>query len=198
MAALTIGKVLATMFKMYETAARSQQEKSSIVDQMSTYAMLLKDVPVDLLAKAVRKCMLTYTFLPKPNEILDACREIFYALNPDAKMKSWTEAWEEIQKKGVNSTPYHPAPAWSTPQIAKVVKAVGLIQLREVSSSELLILRAQMKAMYESVCEQCEQDAKNEYLLGTNPLGIIGIPTSTVKLLTEQGKLMLAAKEEVA
>lgn len=137
---------------------------------------MLKDIPPTLLEMAVYKVLGEWekTFLPPPAVIIKAAKSLAESKQPETRQKTWAEALEEIEKKML-STPWHKNPTWSTAEIAKAVNTIGWRNLQCTLEADMPTVRAQLRRLYEDACERTTEDARNAYLLGENPLGVLGI-----------------------
>lgn len=132
--------------------------------RMAIYIKLLRDIPVDVLEKACEKLMLENRFLPVPAEIVEASRSLIGTVDAKARFKSWDEAWDEIERK-MQSTPWGHTPEFSTPEIAAAVFNFGWNTLQQSLACDMPTIRAQIKKMYESVCERAKEQSNNKYIL---------------------------------
>ena len=132
--------------------------------RMAIYIKLLRDIPVDVLEKACEKLMLENRFLPVPAEIVEASRSLIGTVDAKARFKSWDEAWDEIERK-MQATPWGHTPEFSTPEIAAAVFNFGWNTLQQSLASDMPTIRAQIKKMYESVCERAKEQSNNKYIL---------------------------------
>ena len=82
---------------------------------------------------------------------------------------SWDEAWKEIVKE-MHDTFVYGKPKFSRPEIEKAVNAFGWQELCEVTIKELPIVRAQLRDMYNGICETSKKSKINAYVLGTASL----------------------------
>ena len=132
--------------------------------RMAIYIKILRDIPVEVLEKACEKLMLENKFLPVPAEIVEASRSLIGTVDAKARFKSWDEAWDEIERK-MQATPWGHIPIFSTPEIAAAVSNFGWNTLQQSLASDMPTIRAQMKKMYESVCERAKEQSNNSYVL---------------------------------
>ena len=132
--------------------------------RIAIYVKLLRDIPVEVLEKACEKLMLENRFLPVPAEIVEASRSLIGTVDAKARFKSWDEAWDEIERK-MQSTPWGHTPEFSTPEIAAAVFNFGWNTLQQSLASDMPTIRAQIKKMYESVCERAKEQSNNKYIL---------------------------------
>lgn len=132
--------------------------------RMAIYIKILRDIPVEVLEKACEKLMLENKFLPVPAEIVEASRSLIGTVDAKARFKSWDEAWDEIERK-MQSTPWGHTPEFSTPEIAAAVFNFGWNTLQQSLAADMPTIRAQIKKMYESVCERAKEQSNNKYIL---------------------------------
>lgn len=140
--------------------------KSSVgitTDTIRVYNLMLADIPVEILFKAVQKCVTTCKFLPSIAEVREAAKS-FVAEVEGSRIKGYEEAWDEVQRAVRQVGVYSPAPQWSTMEIAKVVRAIGWPELCTVESEDVNTMRAQFKAMYEAFCRRSKEEAENQGL----------------------------------
>lgn len=132
--------------------------------RMAIYIKVLRDIPVEVLEKACEKLMLENRFLPVPAEIVEASRSLIGTVDAKARFKSWDEAWDEIERK-MQSTPWGHTPEFSTPEIAAAVFNFGWNTLQQSLAADMPTIRAQIRKMYESVCERAKEQSNNQYIL---------------------------------
>lgn len=173
----SVAQIMMTLFASYGQEGNEQRYK--------VYCAMFRNVNIDLLALVVKRCLRRYKkFMPTIPEMLDEFEEVKGQMTGERKL-DWDEAWKEIQEKMGHDGPWR-TPKWSTPEIASVVKSIGWITLCETQNSELPVIRAQMKAMYEMACKRHESDELTQNLIsGTNGLETIG--NITKMLLAEKG-----------
>ena len=86
-----------------------------------------------------------------------------------ADILPWDEAWKEIEKE-MHDTFVYGKPQFSRPEIEKAVKAFGWQELCEVTIKELPVVRAQLRDMYNGICEQSRRSKINSYVMGNGVL----------------------------
>lgn len=167
--AQTMSQILASLFGTYNQADN--------IDRQELYARLLGHVPLPLLEKAVYKVMMEWQegWVPPPAVILKAAESIYATKYTDLKVKTWEEAWGEIDE-AMRATPWDKSPKWSTPQIAAAVNAYGWQSLQTALAADMPTIRAQIRRFYEDACSRIHGEAVNDYLLGNNPMGLLGVP----------------------
>ena len=169
---MTISESLTLLFGAYGRANDAQQ--------ISIYGEMLSDIPPMLLQMAVKKSVRECKFLPSIAEILEQCELLNGAVHEDARAKDWDEAWAEIQK-AMQATPWGKTPQFSTPEIAQAVNSFGWLPLQTSLAEDMPTVRAQMRRFYEDACSRSKSQAKNDYALGRNPAGILGIPKQKIE-----------------
>jgi len=161
-------QILATMFAAYDKADNDKQ--------LAAYAMMLKDIPVQVLMKACHKLMLESKFLPAISEVIQACRIITGEINPEARERTWAEAWEEIMEQ-VRICGTYDRPKWSTPEIAQAVKSYGYSDLCRLDRCDLQTASAQCRRFYEDACNRKHDKQINAFVLknisGSELIGLL-------------------------
>lgn len=182
---MTLSETLTLLFGAYGRANDAQQ--------IAIYHLMLADVPPTLLMLAVKKSIRECKFLPSVAELLGQCELLNDAVNEDLRVKDWDEAWGEIQRL-MQSTPWGKQPQFSRPEIAQAVNSFGWNELQRVLAADMPAVRAQMRRFYEDACARSKKQAKNEYALGKNPVGILGAskpkPRKKANELTSIGTVM--------
>lgn len=182
---MTLSETLTLLFGAYGRA--------NDVQQIAIYRLMLADVPPTLLMLAVKKSIRECKFLPSVAELLGQCELLNDAVNEDLRVKDWDEAWGEIQRL-MQSTPWGKQPQFSRPEIAQAVNSFGWNELQRVLAADMPAVRAQMRRFYEDACARSKKQAKNEYALGKNPVGILGAskpkPREKANELTSIGTVM--------
>lgn len=182
---MTLSETLTLLFGAYGRANDAQQ--------IAIYSSMLADVPPTLLMLAVKKSIRECKFLPSVAELLGQCELLNDAVNEDLRVKDWDEAWGEIQRL-MQSTPWGKQPQFSRPEIAQAVNSFGWNELQRVLAADMPAVRAQMRRFYEDACARSKKQAKNEYALGKNPVGILGAskpkPRKKANELTSIGTVM--------
>lgn len=147
------------------------------VDRMKIYVKTLSTMPEQLVEKAILKTITewTYSSVPPVAVVINNAKSLIGAVDETHRVKTWDEAWQEIER-AMYATPWGKTPKWSTPQIAAAVNAIGWNEIQTVETRNLNTMRAQVRQCYESACARMNDQAKNEYLIGKNPMGVLGIP----------------------
>lgn len=149
-------KIIVTLFGAYGQASDKNRQL--------IYIQCLKDIPEQLLGKACKKLLLESEFLPSIAKIVEASREIAGEIDETRRVKTWAEAWDEIEK-AMNRTPWEKTPIFSTPEIAKAVFSYGWNTLQQSLAADMPTVRAQIRRIYEDVCKRNLQQANSEYVL---------------------------------
>lgn len=160
-------KSVTTMFAAFDKA----DEKLRI----GIYVEMLKEFPADAIDMACKKAILESKFLPSIAELVANLKDLAGAINEEARVKTWEEAWGEIQS-AMYSTQWGKTPKWSTPEIASAVNAFGWHDLHTAEARDMATIRAQIRRFYDEACQRISNKARNEALLGNggNILGIGG------------------------
>lgn len=143
-------------------------------NRIKIYAQFLASFPPEVVDKAVQKTILNCKFLPTIAELTEAIKELMGTANESVRVKTWEEAWGEIQRK-MQSTPWGKDPEWSTPEIRAAVNAFGWHDLQSVLTVDMPTVRAQVRRFYEDACSRISNQSQNEALLGKggNILGLV-------------------------
>lgn len=165
----TIAQAIATLFGAFGEA--------SDINRQEIYARVLATLPPALVEKAVFKTIAEWKSpkLPPVGILMTNAESLNATANEKVRVKTWEEAWTEIEK-AMYDTPWGKVPKWSTPQIKAAVDAFGWNNLQTSLSSDMATNRAQVRRFYEDACSRISNQARNEFLLGKNPAGILGIP----------------------
>lgn len=137
-------------------------------DMITAYVTATKDIHVDVLEKTCKKLMVECESRPVPATILQAAQNFVSEIN-GADILPWDEAWKEIEKE-MHDTFVYGKPLFSRPEIEKAVKAFGWQELCEVTIKDLPIVRAQLRDMYNGICEQSRRSKINSYVMGDGVL----------------------------
>ncbi len=174
-------QILATMFTAYDKAGNEKQ--------LAAYAMVLQDIPDQLLMKACHKLMLENKFLPAISEIVQACRSLVGETDESKRERTWAEAWKEIMNQ-VRKCGTWERPVFSTPEIEAAAKAFGWSDLCQLQKTELETASAQCRRFYEDECKSKNERAVNQFVLkNISGAELIGLPPeSRVAQLDERRK----------
>lgn len=149
-------KILTVLFGMFGQASDDNRIK--------LYVQFTQDLPADVLDKAVKKVVTECKFLPTVAEIIEAARGLVAEAEPDTRIKTWAEAWGEIEK-AMYRTPWGRTPVFSTPEISEAVFSFGWTTLHQALASEMPTIRAQIRRMYEDICARRKEKANNSYAM---------------------------------
>lgn len=148
---IEVTKVLALMsvyYPNFKFKPTSQNEPGTA----KAYAMLLQDIPVDVLQAAAKSLITTNTFFPSLAELRQCALDIMLNKNgtPTA-IEAWEEAVKECNRCG-DYWRYQEGkkyPEYSHPLIESCVKAIGYAQILETENID--IVRAHFLKAYESL-----------------------------------------------
>lgn len=132
--------------------------------RIAIYVRMLKDIPVDVLKVTAEKVMMESKFLPTIAELVEATRSLVAEAEPNTRVKTWAEAWSEIEK-AMYRTPWGRIPTFSTPEIAEAVFSFGWNTLHTAEAREMPTIRAQIRRMYEDICARRKEQANNRYAM---------------------------------
>lgn len=152
-------KIIATLFGAY---GQSNDSNRQLI-----YSSLLKDLPVELLEKACGKLVLEKKFMPTVSEIVEAARSLVAESHEEKRVKTWAEAWSEIESS-MFSTQYGKQPKFSTPEISAAVKSYGWSTLINSLEADMPTVRAQVRRIYDEICQRTTEKTNNCYILGGN------------------------------
>lgn len=155
--------------------------QGSDINRIKIYAQFLKSFPAEAVDKAVQKVILNCKFIPTIAELVEALKELSGAANESLRVKTWEEAWGEIQRK-MQSTPFGKNPEFSTPEIKAAVDAFGWHDLHTCLEEDMPTIRAQIRRFYEDACKRISNKAQNEAILGKGG-NILGLTEPTQRLL---------------
>lgn len=152
-------EILLTLF----VAHKEEQNK----DRFKAYLFFLRDIPNDVLKKAIVKVVdeWPHAALPSAGYIRQACKSLYQTANPDERLIDWPEALAEIEA-AMHNTPWGRRPQFSRPEITATVKAFGWQNLHEAMAADMPTIRAQLRRIYEDVCSRTKEDSNNSYVLG--------------------------------
>lgn len=139
--------------------------KAGDVNRLGIYSTALKDFPAEVIEKACAKMVLESKFLPAVSEIVDAVKSLMGTADESLRVRSWDEAWGEIEKK-MQSTPWGRTPEFSRPEIAAAVSNFGWRDLQATLVEDMPTVRAQMRRMYEDACKRSSEQKLNSYVIG--------------------------------
>ena len=149
--------------------------QGSDVERMKVYIQYLQPLGPDALEKVAKKVIAESRYLPTIAELLDAAKSLAGTVNPSSRVKSWDEAWGEIERK-MYSTSWNEKPQWSTPEIAQAVNNYGWHDLQSCLETDLPTIKAQVRRHYESACARMKEQKTNKFVLGMTPVSeLIGV-----------------------
>ena len=142
--------------------------QGSDAERMAIYVEMLNDIPADVLDKVCRKTFLESKFLPCLADLLQSARNFFGDMTGNGT-PTWEEAWKEIEHE-MQTTFVYGEPQFSHPAIKQAVDAFGWQELCSVLTKDLPIVRAQLRDMYNGICEQSRRSKINSYVMGNGVL----------------------------
>lgn len=150
-------QIIGMLFGAYGQANDAQRQ--------AIYASLLKDIPNEVLSKAVKKLLVENKFLPAIAEIVAAAESLMGSVDDTKRVREWDEAWAEIEK-AMFATPSGKTPTFSRPEITEAVNNYHWSNLVESLAVNMPTVRAQLRDMYKMACKRAVERAHNEYVLG--------------------------------
>ena len=142
--------------------------QGSDAERMAIYVEMLADIPADVLDKVCKKAVYESKYLPSIAELVQSANNFIGEMEGQTILP-WDEAWKEIEKE-MHDTFVYGKPKFSRPEIEKAVKAFGWQELCEVTIKDLPIVRAQLRDMYNGICEQSRRSKINSYVMGDGVL----------------------------
>lgn len=109
-----------------ERLARTWPEYNLTKETNEIYADALADIPADALMAAVKKCIRTCTFFPKPAEIIKACVGVVFD-----DVQSATEAWGDVVRNVSVDFGFH----FDNPYTERAIYALGGLNIRNGGES---------------------------------------------------------------
>ena len=158
--------VISSMFSAYG--------KSSDSARIAVYCKVFVDADIRLLKKAILKILAENKYVPTIADIMDAMKSLEGTLVESHRVKTWEEAWCEINSK-MYSTQWGRLPDWSTPEIAAAVNAFGWQNLHSAMADDMPTIREQLRRFYDDACTRIATTAKNKAVLGLDGGNILGI-----------------------
>ena len=137
-------------------------------ERIAMYVEMLADIPADVLDRVCKKAIYESKYLPSIAELIQSANNLIGEMVGQTILP-WDEAWREIEKE-MHDTFVYGKPQFSRPEIEKAVKAFGWQELCEVTIKELPIVRAQLRDMYNEICEQSRRSKINSYVMGDGVL----------------------------
>ena len=157
----TNAKIIASMFACYGQAGDGVR--------IAAYTNVLNDIPTGILSRVCRKMLVESKFLPSVAEIVEASRSLTGSMDESQRVKTWAEAWQEIEKQ-MNEAFVYAKPQFSTKEIESAVRMYGWHELCETPSRDMRIAKAQLRDMYHEVCQRSKEELVNNYILGEGKL----------------------------
>ena len=142
--------------------------QGSEAERMAIYVEMLNDIPADVLEKVCKKAILECKFLPSIAELVQSARNFIGDMTGNST-PTWEEAWGEIENE-MQTTFVYGEPQFSHPAIKQAVDAFGWQELCSVLTKDLPIVRAQLRDMYNGICEQSRRSKINSYVMGNGVL----------------------------
>nr|DAT59766.1 MAG TPA: Loader and inhibitor of phage G40P [Caudoviricetes sp.] len=154
--------------------------------RISLYSEVLSDIPLPVLQKVCRKMLIEQRNIPAVADIIAAGRSLVGEVTGE-RVKSFAEAWEEVQAK-VHDCFVYAKPEWSTIEIALAVQSFGYKELCELQTDQLRTAHAQFRRIYEDVCARTLEKRTNDYVLNNTgkPLAIGQL--DKIKRIAEKGR----------
>ena len=137
-------------------------------ERIAMYVEMLDNIPAEVLDAVCKKTIYECKYLPSVAEILQATKNLVGSVNGTG-VKPFNEAWKEIEKE-MKDTFVYGEPNFSTPEITEAVKCFGWNELCSVLTKDLPIVRAQLRDIYNMVCEQKKEETVNNHVLGRGAL----------------------------
>ena len=132
--------------------------------RIATYCQYLADMPIEVLQRVCTKSVLESRYLPSIAELVEYAQNIVNEANGTPDLP-FAEAWKEITKE-LHDTFVYGKPHFSRKEIEDTVNAFGWQELCEMRTSDIPIIRAQLKSMYEGICARTKEKRTNNYVLG--------------------------------
>ena len=154
-------KMLTTMFACFGQANDGVR--------IASYVQMLDDIPADVLSVVCKKATLEKKFLPTIAELIESARSIAGSMDESNRVKTWDEAWAEIQRQ-IDKVFIYEKPVFSRPEIEQAVKRYGWTDLCTTPAKDWRTAHAQLREIYKSICERSKEESVNGYLLGQNKL----------------------------
>ena len=159
----TVADVMALLFTAYG--------KADDINRQIIYASQLKSIPPQMLLQACNVIISTKDFLPSVAEIVQTVKAI--NTDKDSEPLPWSEAWAEILKQMQDAFIYK-KPVFSRPEIEQAAMRFGWQNLCEVKTDDLPIVHAQVRRIYEDICNKAENERKYGLLAQNNLVDYVG------------------------
>lgn len=158
----TVVDVIALLFTAYG--------KADDINRQAVYATALANTPPKVLLQACNVLIADNTFLPSIAEIVKAARTI--TADPNKMPVPWPDAWAEIQKQVHDAFVYR-KPVFSRPEIEKAAMRFGWLNLCEAQVEDMPTIHAQVRRIYEDICNRAEEQRKYGLLARSDVAGYI-------------------------
>ena len=159
--------------------------QSSDGARMAVYYKRLKDMPEKLVEAICDKAIMESKFLPSIAELREMGKSLIGELDETKRVKTWQEAQAEISQ-GIMRTWFKGClgeipqthedygkpcePMWSTPEIKAAVDSYGFYNLGKTLTTDMPIVWAQLRKMYEQACQRKADKEVNQVVLGGEKL----------------------------
>lgn len=137
-------------------------------DRIVAYVNMLEGIPVEMLDSVCNKTVYECKYLPSISEIIMAAKNLQGEIT-GTKTVPFAEAWEEILQQ-LHDTCEWEQPKFSRKEITQLVKAFGWNELRYMETRNMTAIRAQMRDMYNAICEENNKTEINNYVSGKDNL----------------------------
>lgn len=137
-------------------------------ERIVVYVRMLKDMDAEVLDKVCEKAVYESKFLPTISELITMAKNLVGDAT-GTEMLSWADAWKEIEHQ-TQTTFIYGKPEFTRPEIEMAVKSFGWKDLCESPSKDMQIVRAQLRDMYNAICERQKEKSLNAYILGAGGL----------------------------
>ena len=137
-------------------------------NMIASYVQVFQDVPIEILRAAYDKVLLESEKRPVPATIYKAVKSLTEETN-GTKQFSWAEAWKEIDQQ-LRTVGSWGKPKFSRPEIEKAVRAYGWTNLCQTLIKDMPIVQAQLRNIYQEICNRKDEQKINGYVLGNTKL----------------------------
>lgn len=161
-----IAVILGRMFGAYGVAKD--------VDRQLIYTEVLSEFPADVVNIACNKLLLESKFVPSVAEVVSAIESLLGTADDSQRIRTWDEAWGEIEKEMKRTAGNGYKPHFSRPEIERAAYNFGWNALCCTLAKDMPIVRAQLRRMYDDACKGCKEQSHNKYLLEKKGNGCIG------------------------
>ena len=171
----TVVDVIALLFTAYG--------KADDINRQAVYVTALGNISPEVLLQACNVLIADNKFLPSIAEIVAAAKTI--TVDESKLPLPWPDAWAEIQKQ-VHDAFVYKKPVFSHPEIERAAMRFGWMNLCEAKVEDMPTIHAQVRRIYEDICNRAEEQRKYGLLAHSDVAGYIAdVP---VKMLQEVGK----------